>query len=102
VYPLSQAVIGQLQQHGLKIDVLVNNAGFGAQGRFAELPLDRQLEMIQVNVTALTHLSRLLLTDMIKRGRGGLLNVASTAAFQPGPYMAVFTALDGAQNRGGA
>lgn len=85
-------ILGQLQHHGLKIDVLVNNAGFGAQGRFAELPLDRQLEMIQVNVTALTHLTRLLLPDMIKRGRGGILNVASTAAFQPGPYMAVYYA----------
>ena len=85
-------ILGQLQHHGLKVDVLVNNAGFGAQGRFAELPLDRQLEMIQVNVTALTHLSRLLLPGMIQRGRGGLLNVASTAAFQPGPYMAVYYA----------
>jgi uncharacterized protein len=85
-------ILGQLQHHGLKVDVLVNNAGFGAQGRFAELPLDRQLEMIQVNVTTLTHLTRLLLPDMIKRGRGGLLNVASTAAFQPGPYMAIYYA----------
>jgi uncharacterized protein len=85
-------IIGQLKHRGLKVDVLVNNAGFGAQGRFAELPLERQLEMLQVNVTALTHLSRLLLPDMIKRGRGGILNVASTAAFQPGPYMAVYYA----------
>jgi uncharacterized protein len=85
-------ILGQLQHHGLKVDVLVNNAGFGAQGRFAELSLDRQLDMIQVNVTALTHLTRLLLPDMIKRGRGGILNVASTAAFQPGPYMAVYYA----------
>jgi uncharacterized protein len=85
-------ILGQLQHHGLKVDVLVNNAGFGAQGRFAEIPSDRQLEMIQVNVTSLTHLTRLLLPDMIKRGRGGILNVASTAAFQPGPYMAVYYA----------
>jgi uncharacterized protein len=85
-------ILGQLQHHGLKVDVLVNNAGFGAQGRFAELPLERQLEMIQVNVTAMTHLARLLLPGMIARGRGGMLNVASTAAFQPGPYLAVYYA----------
>jgi hypothetical protein len=85
-------ILGQLQHHGLKVDVLVNNAGFGAQGRFAELPLERQLEMIQVNLTALTHLTRLLLPGMVERRHGGVLNVASTAAFQPGPYMAVYYA----------
>jgi hypothetical protein len=85
-------LLTQLQNHGLKVDVLVNNAGFGAQGRFAELPLERQLEMVQVNITALTHLTRLLLPDMIKRRRGGVLNLASTAAFQPGPLMAVYYA----------
>ena len=72
--------------------MLVNNAAFGAQGRFAELPLDRQLDMLQVNITAVTHLTRLLLPGMIERRRGGLLNVASTAAFQPGPGMAVYYA----------
>ena len=80
------------QARGLTVDVLVNNAGFGAHGPFVTLPLKRQLDMIQVNVTALTHLSRLFLPDMIARRRGGLLNVASTAAFQPGPYMAVYYA----------
>lgn len=74
------------------IDVVVNNAGFGLQGTVAELPLERQLEMIQVNVTALTALTRLFLPGMLQRNRGGVLNVASTAAFQPGPLMAVYYA----------
>jgi len=81
-----------LQSAGLKVDVLVNNAGFGTQGRFAALPLARQLEMLQVNITSLTHLTGLLLPGMIERRRGGVLNVASTAAFQPGPGMAVYYA----------
>ena len=72
--------------------MLVNNAGFGAQGKFAELPLERQLDMLQVNITSLTHLTGLLLPGMIERRRGGILNVASTAAFQPGPGMAVYYA----------
>jgi len=83
-------LLAHLQAAGIKVDVLVNNAGFGAQGKFAELPLQRQLEMLQVNITSLTHLTRLLLPGMIERRRGGILNIASTAAFQPGPGMAVY------------
>lgn len=82
----------QLVARGIVIDVLVNNAGFGLQGRFAELPLERQTAMLQVNVSALTHLTRLLLPAMIERRRGGILNVGSMAGFQPGPYMAVYYA----------
>jgi len=85
-------LLAHLQSSGLKVDVLVNNAGFGAQGKFADLPLGRQLEMLQVNITSLTHLTGLLLPGMIERRRGGILNVASTAAFQPGPGMAVYYA----------
>jgi len=85
-------LLAHLQSAGLKVDVLINNAGFGAQGKFVELPLVRQLEMLQVNITSLTHLTRLLLPGMIERRRGGILNVASTAAFQPGPGMAVYYA----------
>jgi len=81
-----------LQANGTRVDVLINNAGFGAQGQFAELPLERQLEIIQVNITSLTHLSRLMLPGMLDRRRGGVLNVASTAGFQPGPRMAVYYA----------
>jgi short-subunit dehydrogenase len=85
-------LLAHLQSAGLKVDVLVNNAGIGAQGRFVELPLGRQLEMLQINVTSLTHLTGLLLPGMVERRRGGILNVASTAAFQPGPGMAVYYA----------
>ncbi len=82
----------ELSRAGTSIDVVVNNAGFGLQGTVAELPLERQLDMIQVNVTALTALTRLFLPAMLQRNRGGILNVASTAAFQPGPLMAVYYA----------
>ncbi len=80
------------QVNGTKVDVLINNAGFGAVGDFAELAVERQLEMVQVNVTAVTHLTRLLLPGMIERHRGGILNVASTAGFAPGPGMGVYYA----------
>jgi hypothetical protein len=76
----------------LEIDVLVNNAGFGVAGAFAETSLDAELEMIQVNITALTQLTKLFLPAMIARKRGRILNLASTAAFQPGPLMAVYYA----------
>ena len=85
-------IFEQMQSTGINVDVLVNNAAFGAQGQFTKLPIERQLEMIQVNVAALTHLARLFLPGMIARGRGGVLNVASTASFQPGPGMAVYYA----------
>lgn len=83
---------GELDERGLSVDVLVNNAGFGARGAFADLDRGRQMDMIRVNVSALTDLSRLLLPDMLERDRGGILNVASTAAFQPGPNMSVYYA----------
>ena len=81
-----------LQRAGIVVDVLVNNAGFGMQGAFAGLPAERQLQMIHLNVTSLTALTRLLLPSMLERGRGGILNIGSTAAFQPGPFMAVYYA----------
>jgi len=87
-----QAIADALGRDGVAIDVLVNNAGFGALGMFASLDADRQMEMIQVNVAALTHLTRLLLPGMIQRRRGGVLNVASTAGFQAGPFLAVYYA----------
>jgi short-subunit dehydrogenase len=87
-----RTIFDELAADGVQIDVLVNNAGFGAVGDFAELPTQRQMEMVQVNVMALTHLTRLFLPPMMERGRGGVLNVGSTAGFQPGPYMAVYYA----------
>lgn len=76
----------------LTVDFLVNNAGYGVAGKFIETDLKAELEMIQVNVTALTHLTKLFLPAMVARGRGRVLNVASTASFQPGPLMAVYYA----------
>lgn len=81
-----------LQNEGKNIDVLVNNAGFGWRGAFVQMELANALGMIQVNITALTHLTRLFLPGMIERGHGKILNVASTAAFQPGPMMATYYA----------
>ena len=81
-----------LQSEGGNIDVLVNNAGFGWRGEFAHMELADALEMIQVNITTLTHLTRLFLPGMLERKRGKILNVASTAAFQPGPLMAMYYA----------
>jgi len=77
---------------GVRVDVLVNNAGFGALGRFQDTPLSRELEMIQVNVTALTELTKLALPRMLERKQGWILNLASTAAFVPGPLMSVYYA----------
>lgn len=79
---------------GLNIDVniLVNNAGFGDHGAFATCDMERQLEMIQVNVSALVSLTRCFLPYMVSTGYGGVLNIASVAGFQPGPYMAIYYA----------
>lgn len=86
------ALADDLAERGLSIDVLVNNAGFGLNGPVLELDLERQLHMIQLNVTTLTELTGRLLPAMVDRGRGGVLNVASTAGFQPGPRMAIYYA----------
>jgi len=85
-------LFSDLQAAGIHVDVLVNNAGFGAIGPFDELPLDRQLEMIRVNVSALVGLTRLFLPAMIQAGRGSILNVGSVAGFVPGPGMTVYYA----------
>lgn len=87
-----ESLLERLRAADIVVDVLVNNAGFGAIGPVASLDARRQVEMIQVNVSALTHLTRLLVPSMIERRKGGILNVASTAAFQPGPNMAVYYA----------
>jgi short-subunit dehydrogenase len=75
-----------------KVDVLVNNAGYGVYGRFAETPLDEELGMLQLNMTALVVLTKLYLPAMVASKNGKILNVASTAAFQPGPLMALYYA----------
>ena len=84
--------VAEAMSRGLWVQRLINNAGFGLAGRFDELSLARQLEMIDVNIRALTSLSYVVINDMVLKGGGAILNVASTAAFQPGPGMAVYFA----------
>ena len=88
----AQRLLAEVESLGLHVETLINNAGFGLAGRFAALPAERQLAMIDLNVRLLTELCRLCVPGMLERGRGGILNVASTAAFQAGPNMAVYYA----------
>ncbi len=90
--PAAQFLFDQLQREGIAIDFLVNNAGYGVLGDFAEISLDESAGQIQLNVIALTHLTKLFLNPMLERRSGRILNVASTAGFQPGPRMAVYYA----------
>lgn len=82
----------ELKKHKLQVDVLVNNAGFGASGRFAEIDFQTQVDQINVNIAALTELTYRLVPAMVKRKSGAIVNMASVAAFSPGPYMAVYYA----------
>jgi short-subunit dehydrogenase len=82
----------QLQREGIVVDMLVNNAGFGAFGNFADMPEEEILGQIDLNIIALTQLTKLFLPSMISRRSGRIMNVASTAGFQPGPLMAVYYA----------
>jgi uncharacterized protein len=85
-------LMADVQANGETVDLLVNNAGFGLIGQFAELDAQRLAQMIDLNVGALTDLCRAAAPGMIERKSGAILNVASTAAFQPGPKMAVYFA----------
>jgi short-subunit dehydrogenase len=82
----------ELRQVNLQVDVLVNNAGFGDRGLFTDLGTESQMQMMQVNISAVTELTRRFLPGMIDRRKGGVLNVSSMAAFQPGPLMSVYYA----------
>ena len=88
----AQKLLADVEANGEQIDLLVNNAGFGLIGRFAELDAKRQRQMIDLNVGTLTDLCHAVAPQMIARKSGGIINVASTAAFQPGPKMAVYFA----------
>jgi hypothetical protein len=90
--PAPKFLFDQLQRESIAVDILVNNAGFGAFGEFAQMPEEDILGQINLNITALTQLTRLFLPPMIARRSGRIMNVASTAAFQPGPLMAVYYA----------
>ncbi|MFC7372890.1 SDR family NAD(P)-dependent oxidoreductase [Fictibacillus iocasae] len=85
-------LVDELNRRDLSVDMLVNNAGFAAYGPFRDTKWEEERDMIQVNIMALTELTKRLLPGMISRNRGRILNVASTAAFQPGPLMAVYYA----------
>jgi short-subunit dehydrogenase len=85
-------IVAELKRRNIEIDALVNNAGYGLAGDFVTNDLQREVDMIQVNVVALMQLTKLLLPPMIARKRGRILNVASTAGFQAGPGMAVYYA----------
>lgn len=82
----------ETQKRGFEVDCLINNAGFGSMGDFAELDLINELQMIDLNVVALVELTHRFLRPMREKGRGVIINVASTASFQPVPYMATYAA----------
>jgi short-subunit dehydrogenase len=88
----AQQVYDEIKSQQIQIDYLVNNAGFGDFGMFVETDWNKELSMINLNITTLTHFTKLYVRDMVKRGSGKILNVASTAAFQSGPTMAVYYA----------
>lgn len=88
----AQRVYQAVKTKGLQVKFLVNNAGFGSTGDFLELPLEKELEMVQLNCSTLLELSHRFGQDMRARKEGRILNIASTAGFQPGPYMATYYA----------
>ena len=87
-----QALYDQLQQRNLQVDILVNNAGFGIFGNFAEVPWEREKAMLDIDIIALTHMTKIFLQDMLKRKSGYILQVASIGAYQPSPTYATYSA----------
>lgn len=88
----AESLFALTSMNGIQIDVLVNNAGFGDYGDFIETDVQKNYEMLQVNIVSLTALTRLYAPAMVERRRGGIINLASIVAFQPGPLMAVYYA----------
>lgn len=88
----SEALYQSICEADITVDYLINNAGFGDYGLFTETDWVKELRMIHLNIVALTYLTKRFLQDMVSRGEGRIMNVASTAAFQPGPLMAVYFA----------
>jgi uncharacterized protein len=87
-----RSVRAEIDERGLRVEVLVNNAGFGTAGRFDRLDVERELELVHVNVEAVVDLCGRYVPELVRRGRGAVLNVASTAAFQPLPRQATYAA----------
>jgi short-subunit dehydrogenase len=92
VFNSAQEVYDETNKQNIKIDYLINNAGFGDFGMFVDSDWNKELQMINLNITTLTQFTKLYLQDMVKHRSGKIMNVASTAAFQPGPIMAVYFA----------
>ena len=88
----AEQLAATLKERGIAVNLLVNNAGFGAHGEFWKLPLDRQSEMLRLNIVTLTELTHLLLPAMVAQHGGGIINISSTASFQPIPYTSVYAA----------
>lgn len=88
----ADALKSELTKRGILIDVLINNAGFGLYGAFKDTDWQKEQQMIELNILALTRITKLFLPEMIARGTGRIVNIASTAAFLPGPLMAVYYA----------
>jgi short-subunit dehydrogenase len=87
-----QDVFNTVKSMQLQVDILVNNAGSGQVGLFHEIEMDKDLEILQININVLTEMTKLFSREMIKRKKGRILNVASTGAFSPGPFIAVYYA----------
>ncbi|HKY98884.1 MAG TPA: SDR family NAD(P)-dependent oxidoreductase, partial [Gemmatimonadaceae bacterium] len=85
-----QRLFDAIHGQGINVDYLINNAGFGLGGEFVDTDLQTELDMIQVNATAVVHLTKLFLPAMVKRKDGRIMNVASTAAFYPGPHASIY------------
>lgn len=88
----AEEIVTALKEREIPVDCLINNAGFGDYGLFYKADLEKTRDMMQVNMISVTELTRLLVPQMVKKGSGAILNIASTAAFQPGPLMAVYYA----------
>jgi short-subunit dehydrogenase len=88
----AQEIFDELQGKGVSVDILVNNAGHGQTGKFWEIPIERDLSILRLNIEAVLRLTKLFLPPMIQRGRGRILNTASVAGFEAGPLLAVYHA----------
>lgn len=91
-WPSPQEIYDEVAAAGIKIEILVNDAGIGVYGKFTQSSAEKQMDLIQLNITSLTMLCKLFGKDMAKNGSGRILNVASTAAFQAGPFMSTYYA----------
>jgi len=88
----SKELYDEVKGKGLQVDYLINNAGFGLRGKFHELPLERQQQMMHLNMIAVTELMHLFLPEMVQRNSGKILNNSSTASYMPGPLQAIYYA----------